>query len=241
MIDGAAIVLQARIGSTRLPGKVLARLAGRTVFAHCVERLRTSGLPVILATTEEHDDDVLVAEAERLDVPSVRGSVDDVMSRYVAAAAAFKLSAIIRATADNPAVDLGAALRTLTLLCRTGAGYVVERGMPYGCCVEAMSSDALREAAASDTSAYDREHVTPMLRKHRRFVSLDALAPTELRRPDLRLTIDTAGDLAFVRQVYSLSGAHDQVAPVPLAELIAAADRVNTRARGMQHPGAGVQ
>jgi spore coat polysaccharide biosynthesis protein SpsF len=212
------------MGSTRLPGKVLAVVAGKSILEHCVRRLRAhSGLPVILATTTLAEDDVLVAVAERLGVPCVRGSEDDVLSRYVLAAATFDVKEVIRATADNPAVDMDAPRRTLDLLERTGADYVVERGLPVGAAVEAVSAAALFLANASTNDPYDREHVTPFIRRERQFFSLDGLAPGSLRRPNLRLSVDTAEDLAFMRQLITQVAMSDG-APPSLSSIIAAAD-----------------
>jgi spore coat polysaccharide biosynthesis protein SpsF len=223
--NGVAIVLQARMGSSRLPGKSLAPIEGRTILGHCIERLRSrSGLPVIVATTTLAEDDVLAAEASRWGAPTVRGSASDVLSRFVLAANMFDLRTIIRATADNPAVDMDAPRRTLDLIERTGANYVVEHGLPYGCAVEAVSVASLREAAAEATEAYDREHVTPFLKRERRFRALDAIAPSTVRRADLRLTVDTPEDLDFLRWIYAF--ADEGAGPAPLASLIAAADHL---------------
>lgn len=222
MSNQSAIVLQARMGSMRLPGKTLAPIEGRTILAHCVERLRhRSGLRVIVATTTSSDDDVLATEARRLDAPVVRGSVDDVLSRFILAADTFDLDTMIRATADNPAVDMDAPRRTLDLLERTSADHVVEHGLPYGTAVEAISCAALREADAEATEAYDREHVTPFLKRGRRFLALAALAPATVRSADLRLTVDTPEDLEFIRRVYAFSTPGH--GPAPLNELIASA------------------
>jgi len=223
--EHSAIVLQARMGSMRLPGKTLAPIEGRTILAHCLERLRyRSGLRVIVATTTSPDDDVLASEARRLDAPVVRGSVDDVLSRFVLVADTFNLTAMIRATADNPAVDMDAPRRTLELLERTGAAHVVEHGLPYGAAVEAIDCNDLRRVAAEATDPYDREHVTPFLKRDRRFRALDALAPATVRCPELRLTVDTPEDLEFIRRVYAFSAPGD--GPAPLSELIAAAATV---------------
>jgi spore coat polysaccharide biosynthesis protein SpsF len=215
------------MGSNRLPGKSLAPIEGRTILGHCIERLRLrSGLPVIVATTTHAEDDVLAAEASRWGAPTVRGSADDVLSRYVLAANLFDLKTIVRATADNPAVDMDAPRRTLNLIERTGACHVVEHGLPHGCAVEAVSVESLREAADHATEAYDREHVTPFLKRDRRFRSLDAIAPAMVRRSDLRLTVDTPEDLDFLRWIYAF--ADERTGPPSLTSLIAAADHLAT-------------
>ncbi|MGE0813481.1 MAG: hypothetical protein AB7O28_16135 [Vicinamibacterales bacterium] len=221
----AAIVIQARMGSTRLPGKSLVPIAGRTLLARVVERMAfRSGLPVVVATTTLLEDDLLVDEADRLGVPVLRGSADDVLGRYAFAASLLGTPAIIRATADNPAVDMDSPLRTLGILLRSGADYVVDYGLPLGATVEAIAMPALVRAAALATDPYDREHVTPFIRRDGRSRAVDALAPSDLRRPDLRFTVDTAEDLDFMRRVYHEAGPSAE--PWPLAALIAAADRV---------------
>jgi spore coat polysaccharide biosynthesis protein SpsF len=228
----ALIVLQARMGSTRLPGKVLAALAGRSVLAHCVERLVAAGVgPVVVATSADGQDDVVAGESARLGVSCVRGPLTDVLARFVLAADGWKGSFVVRATADNPAVDVGAPSRVLGPLA-AGADYVVEVGLPVGAAVEGLRTEALRLAHRDAVDEYDREHVTPFIRtRPARFRVEPIAAPSGLRRPDLRLTVDTPADLAFVRQVFDAAGATRRLAP--LADLIAAADRV---ARGGRVP-----
>ena len=234
MSPRAAIVLQARMGSLRLPGKSLAPIAGRTLLARVVERLRTrADLPVVLATTTLLEDDLLCEEAERLEIAVLRGSADDVLGRYAFAASVLGVSAIVRATADNPAVDLDSPYRTLEILQRSGADYVVDYGLPLGGTVEAMAVSALVRAAALATDAYDREHVTPFIRRDARSRAVNSLAPTALRRPDLRFTVDTADDLDYMRRVYQEAGV--SASPAPLDVFIAAADRM--RARESEQPG----
>lgn len=225
----AAIVIQARMGSARLPGKSLAPIGGRSLLARVVERmLHQKELPVVLATTTLLEDDMLCEEADRLGVTVVRGSADDVLGRYAFAASLVGAPAIIRATADNPAVDLDAPLRTLDILLRSGADYVVDYGLPLGGTVEAMTTAALVRAAALATDTYDREHVTPFVRRDARSRAVDALAPTALRRPELRFTVDTAEDLDYMRRIYHEAGPAES--PWPLDAFIAAADRLRARA-----------
>ncbi|MEZ5316960.1 MAG: NTP transferase domain-containing protein [Vicinamibacterales bacterium] len=227
----AAVVLQARTGSTRLPGKVLALINGRTVLDHCLTRLAASRLPVIVATTTKREDDRVEREARRHGAEVFRGEEDDVLARFIGAARAFGARQIIRATADNPLIDAGGPRRILELLQRVGADHVVECGLPVGAAVEAVTLDALERAHVAATDPYDREHVTSYVRRAPGFLALRAVAPADVRRPGLRLTIDTSEDLDFVRGVMARF-THD---PMPLlSDVIAVADGLLVRSVARQ-------
>jgi spore coat polysaccharide biosynthesis protein SpsF (cytidylyltransferase family) len=220
----AAVILQARMASLRLPGKALARIGGRTILAHCLSRLQSgSPVPVVLATTNRADDDQLADEAARLGVETFRGPAEDVLARFALAARALRLDYVVRATADNPAVDIDATRRVLRLLTEAGVDHVCESALPYGTAVEAMTADALLRADAIAVEPSDREHVTTLIRRDRAcFHAVEPSAPVALRRPELRLTVDTAADLEYMRRLFAAAG-HPMVDP-PLATLIAAAD-----------------
>jgi spore coat polysaccharide biosynthesis protein SpsF len=222
----ALLVLQARMGSTRLPGKVLADVAGTSVLERCVRRLLASGAgPVVVATTGLPADDQIASAAAALGVLLVRGPVDDVLARYVQAASGWT-GPVVRATADNPLVDIEAPARVLQAL-RAGADYVVESGLPVGAAVEGMTVEALRQAGARATDAYDREHVTPWIRRGGTRGPVRTLdAPPDLARPDLRFTVDTLDDLAHVRRVVAAAGADPLL---PLQAFIRAAARLPRR------------
>jgi spore coat polysaccharide biosynthesis protein SpsF (cytidylyltransferase family) len=225
----ALVVVQARMGSQRLPGKSLATIGGEPLVTIVLRRLLASDVgPVLLATTCDVEDDRLADEAERLGVPAVRGSRDDVLARFVQAVTGTGAEIVIRATADNPAVDIDAPRRAIAALTAANADYCHERDLPYGTVVEAVRTSALIEAAARATAIDDREHVTPFVRRQpAKYGVVQPDAPHALRRPDLRLTVDTEADLAFMRAI-----ADDLSVPLasaPLADIIAAADRVVAR------------
>jgi spore coat polysaccharide biosynthesis protein SpsF (cytidylyltransferase family) len=225
-----AVILQARSGSRRLPGKVLAQLAGATLLEHCVTRLRASRVGrVIVATTMLRADDTIAAEAAQMGAEVFRGSCQDVLERFVAAADSAGAEFVIRATADNPAVDPESAVRLLECLRASGADHAVEEGLPYGCTVEAVKASALRDANATAVSASDREHVTTFVRRAGSgFKNVVALAPLPVRRPDLRFTVDTPAELAYMRRVLGQAGASaDRV--IPLVDLIRVADELSCR------------
>jgi spore coat polysaccharide biosynthesis protein SpsF len=224
MMRGTAILLQARMGSARLPGKSMRALGGRALVTHAIVRMQATGYPVVLATTMQPEDDCLAAEAEALGAYVFRGAELDVLDRYAEATRHFELHRVVRATADNPAVDIDAVARTLMVLDRTGADHVVEHGLPYGAAVEAVRGAALLRAAALASDPYDREHVTPLLRTSSDFLAVPLLAPGPLRRPGLRFTVDTEVDLSYMQALCASLGADSF--PAPLSAFIGAADRL---------------
>ena len=217
-----AIVLQARMGSRRLPGKSLAPLGSGTVLGQCILRLSRAGLPVIGATTDRREDDAVAAEATRLGAAVFRGDADDVLKRYLDTARAFGITTIIRATADNPCVDADGVRRLRRVADCVAVDAAIEWGLPVGAAVELVTLEALTRAAALITDPFDREHVTTFVRRYPGFRVLRALSPAPLRRPELRLTIDTADDLEFVQTLTSDLGATPEHAP--LDRIIRAAD-----------------
>ena len=227
---GTAILLQARMGSTRLPGKSMRELAGHTLVAHAIVRLQASGYPVVLTTTSKAEDDCLVEVATSLKAHVFRGSELDVLHRFAQAARHFELHRVVRATADNPATDIDAVSRTLALMDRTGSDHVVEYGLPYGAAVESIRGSALLDAAARATDPADREHVTPLIRRGPGFKALAALAPGHLRRPGLRLTVDTEDDLSFMQRLFEALGPHQF--PASLATILDVTDRMPTAMPG---------
>jgi spore coat polysaccharide biosynthesis protein SpsF len=128
----------------------------------------------------------------------------------------------VRATADNPFVDADSVRRVLDLLRRVQADHVVEHGLPVGAAVEAVTVAALRKADSLITDPYDREHVTSFVRRDSRFRALRAMAPLAVRRPGLRLTVDTSDDLEFARAIQRSLGSGDSLHAV--SAIIRAAD-----------------
>lgn len=222
---GAVILLQARMASSRLPGKALHRIGARTLLGHCLARLQAGrAAPVMLATTRRPDDDALAALAALAGVAVFRGEEDDVLGRFVGAARLVGARFVVRATADNPAVDIDAAERVLARLRASGSDHVIEQGLPCGAAVEGVTVDALERASRLAVDPADREHVTTLIRRDTaQFAPLVVDAPAGLRRPDLRLTVDTPEDLAFMRELYGqVTGGTGEP---PLAAFIDAADR----------------
>jgi spore coat polysaccharide biosynthesis protein SpsF len=127
--------------------------------------------------------------------------VDDVLARYATVAEAYpEAEFVIRATADNPFVDIDASQRVLKAL-SAGADYAVEEALPMGAAVEGMRRDALLQAQRDAATPYDREHVTPWVRRADHLVRVAPTAPAEVCAPELRLTVDTPQDLDHARRL----------------------------------------
>jgi spore coat polysaccharide biosynthesis protein SpsF len=202
-----AVIVQARTGSTRLPGKVLMSLGHRTVLEEVLDRCRhIPGADVVVcAIPEAAIDDALIAPAERVGAVVVRGSETDVLSRYAKAATAVGATTVMRVTSDCPLIDPEVCGAVLRLRAQEGADYAsnaIEVTFPHGLDCEAFTAAVLHEAAARATEPYDREHVTPWLIRapHLRRVNHGSGDPSLAR---LRWTLDFPEDLAFMRTVFA--------------------------------------
>lgn len=200
-------VVQARMGSTRLPGKSLADVCGRPLLAHVLTRVKAASCldQVVLATTTHDRDGALVPVAEALDVPVFRGSESDVLDRFHGAAVEHGAGMIVRITADCPLVDPDVIGRVVAALQDGHAEYasnVEPRSFPKGLDAEAFTFDALDRAWLEATAPYDREHVTPYLRRDpQRFRHANISADAD--HSVWRWTVDDDDDLEFVRRVYA--------------------------------------
>lgn len=190
------IVVQARMGSSRLPGKVLKPLDGRPMLARILERLRSvdAGVPVIVATTEAARDQAVANQAASWGAPVFRGSESDVLDRYHRCAEAHGLAHVVRATGDNPFVDPEEARRLIAFHLAGGFEYSenVTSGLPVGVGVEVFSAAALRRCWAEGRENHHREHVNEFILEHPGSFRTGTLAPPPDKvAPGLRLTVDT--------------------------------------------------
>ena len=199
-------IVQARMGSTRLPGKVLMELGGATMLAHVVARLRAAhGIDdVVVATTGLAEDDAVVRAAEQLCAGWHRGAADDVLGRFLGAARAFHASAIVRVTADCPLLDPGVIDQVVAALTPEVdyASNTHDRSYPRGLDVEALHRDTLERLARLATSPAAREHVTAFVMEAPQLVRV-AQVRAASDDADLRWTVDTDEDLAMVRGLHA--------------------------------------
>lgn len=200
------IVVQARMTSTRLPGKVLLPLAGQPMLTRLIERLRRvkRADAVVVATTINATDDPIAALCEQLGVPCHRGSELDVLSRYADAARLNDADVVVRITSDCPLIDPALVDRLIAAYLEGGCDYVsnmLPPTWPYGMAVEVFSATALREAHAEAAQASEREHVTPFIYWHpERYRLRNVESPTDLSAQ--RWTVDTAEDYELVRRLF---------------------------------------
>jgi len=202
-------IIQARMGSTRLPGKVLRPIAGQPLLWHIVHRLKKSHLieDVVVATTTNPLDDAIVEFGRQHGVTVVRGPENNVLARFALAAEASDADIVVRVSSDAPFIDAGFIDHLLTAMITQGGDYVLmEDGAQTAHeGVDPLSRrglDKLMMDAADDPVA--REHVTGYFKLHPGFVPI-ARAPAypELAREGGRLTIDTPDDLAFIEAVHA--------------------------------------
>jgi spore coat polysaccharide biosynthesis protein SpsF len=200
-------VVQARTGSTRLPGKVLLPLNGRPLLSRVMGRAgRATRIDeVVVATTTKTNDDVLVELAENEGWPIVRGSESDVLDRYVHAARARGADVIVRITSDCPLLDPTVVDATIAAqaegLFDYASNSLEPRTFPRGLDTEVMTRDALERAWREDTSPAQREHVTPYIYRHPELFRL-CRVPAPVDYSSHRWCVDTEADYELVRRVY---------------------------------------
>lgn len=201
------VISQARLGSTRLPRKILLEVAGQNLLSWHLGRLKKARIPdrILLATTEEPGIEQVIDAAAGLGIASFQGSTHDVLARYAGAAASVGARTIVRVTSDCPLIDPGVIDDLLTAY---GAAYLMGcryysldiTQFPRGLDAEVMDGAALRTAADMACDPADREHVTPYLRRnadrfHPRFLTPDYPTHGE------RWCVDEAADLALIERI----------------------------------------
>ncbi len=202
-------IIQARMGSTRLPGKVLKDLGGKTVLARVVSRVRRFRFvnEVVVATSKDPADDLIMKECQRLGTRAFRGGEQDVLDRYYGAAREAQAEVVVRITSDCPLIDPGVSDQTIQAFLDAWPDYasnVLERTYPRGLDTEVMTFAAIESAWRDAREPYQREHVTPFLYQHpERFRLLSVKGDHDYSQ--YRWTLDTPEDLEFLRAVYARS------------------------------------
>lgn len=199
------VIIQARMGSSRLPGKVLKPLGGVDVLTYDIARCRAiEGVnEVIVATSSLPQDDAIATWCEEHHVAYFRGSEDDVLDRYVQCTKMYKPNYVIRVTSDCPFVDYEMASEIVALMEQEHKDIVLLDGeLPRGLAVELISYDALLRIHEVGQEPRHREHVTYYAYEFKeQFETAVYKIPTNRQAPELRITLDTAEDYAMLVEV----------------------------------------
>jgi spore coat polysaccharide biosynthesis protein SpsF len=201
-------ILQARMSSTRLPGKVMAMVAGAPMIGRQIERVRRAERidRVVLATSRDPSDDPLADYVAAQGVEAYRGSLDDVLARFVGALAAFgPAEHVVRLTGDCPLADPSVIDATVALHLARGTDYAANtpahRTFPKGLDVEVVRAACLERAGREAQAPYEREHVTPYFYRHPELFT-QAFLSQDAQEGEARWTVDRPDDLDWVRAVY---------------------------------------
>jgi spore coat polysaccharide biosynthesis protein SpsF len=211
LLENSAIILQARMGSKRLPGKVVKRILNKPMIQWIIERLRKVNLVrnIIVATSTLPSERPLIQVVRSLRVPVFRGSEEDVLDRYYQCAKKFRLQHIIRATADNPFVDPVECDRLVDLYLNKQVDYACAfpefgSGFPVGVGLEIFNFASLKRSWREATEARHREHVNEYIQENGRlFKKVVLKAKRSKLAPQLTLTVDTKAQFKQAEKIYT--------------------------------------
>lgn len=207
-------VIQARVGSTRLPGKVMYPLNGKSVLEHVVKRVQATNhiTNVVVVTSTEPQDDVIHRSASRYGAHVIRGSESDVLDRFTRAAEQYEPDIIVRVTGDCPLIDTQTIDTVVNRIMETESDYItniLDRTFPRGLDVEAFTKESFERVQKEATELRHREHVTPYYRENPDQFILENVTSNNVfdeewmqNRTDLRLTLDEAADYEVLRRIY---------------------------------------
>jgi len=202
-------VIQARMGSTRLPGKVLRPIVGKPLLDHVLGRLAALDFPArtVVATSDLPQDDAIAKHAAAHGVDVFRGSEQDALDRYYRCAVEYGFAHVVRLTADNPFTDIEELRRLIELHLAEGNDYTHSFGMlPLGAGSEIFTFEALQRSARDGHDPRHREHVNEYILDHLDAFKVGVLQVEATKsRPDVRLTVDTEEDY---RRACAIAG-HD--------------------------------
>ncbi len=200
--------IEARMGSTRLPGKTMKEIVGKSMLELLIERLkRTKRIEeIVIATTTEPEDRVIAELAERIGVKCFRGSSEDVLGRVLKATKTYQGDIIVEMTGDCPLLDPVLVDRIINIYLENTYDYVsntIKRTYPRGLDTQVFSVNVLDEVSKLTNDPADRENVSLYIYEHpERYRLYNVEAPPEYRHPGYRWTVDTKEDFQFIEEVY---------------------------------------
>lgn len=204
MVNNPYIFIQARMNSERLPGKVLKTIGGKPMIGVLFDRLKDAGVPVLLATSVNTENDLLVEYAKQNNIEVFRGNEDNVLERFYQAAKSLKTDIIIRLTGDNPLIEGDLVKKTLNYYiskknkrCYLSTGR--SKTFPLGISIEIFSFELLDEAYKNALLQHEQEHVTPYIIKNKAN-DIEIIDFTgEMKKYHYRLTVDTIEDFELMK------------------------------------------
>jgi spore coat polysaccharide biosynthesis protein SpsF len=192
------VVIQARMGSKRLPGKVLLPINGTPLLGHVIGRLKELNIStqIVVATSDHNRDDAIEIYANQQGLPVYRGSEDDVLDRYYQCAKEFHFKHIVRITADNPFVDIEELDNLIKFHLSENFDYTQSfETLPVGVGAEIFSFEALEKSNLFGTTQMHREHVNEFILQNKNLFAIGVLTVSYAKNyPSIRLTVDTPAD-----------------------------------------------
>ena len=207
-----AAIIEARMGSTRLPGKVMLEIAGKPTLYHLVRRLKAvSSLDeIVIATTKEIADDAIFDFSKNQGIKCFRGSEEDVLGRVIDAAESVRADVIVEVTGDCTLIDPDLVEQTIRVFLRNKVDYAANSfisSYPDGMDTQVFLLDALRRSGGLTNDPLDREHVTRHIVNHPDLFShLYLIAPPSLHWPGLGLTLDEPRDFELISKIINYFG-----------------------------------
>ena len=201
------IIIQARMNSSRLPGKVLKDIIGKPMLQRQIERLIVgSNIPVVVATSNQISDNPIYSLCSEIGIKCFRGSLNNVVLRFLECAKTMKFKYIIRVGGDDPLIDPDCCNELLRLHKKAGGDFLYashEDGWPYGCAAELISKNSLEKIIDNTSDKIYLEHTIPYLLDNPHFFkTIRVKGPLNLNGKDLRLSVDYPEDLELIREVF---------------------------------------
>jgi spore coat polysaccharide biosynthesis protein SpsF len=236
-------IIQARMRSSRLPGKTLMEIAGRPMLEWVIRRVKRSIQIdlVMVATTTDPSDDPIEVLCKKLETPVFRGSMNDVLDRYYQAAMQLQADIIVRITSDCPLIDPGLIDETIEVLIEKKADFAcnrlpppMKRTYPIGLDVEVVRFDALERAWQEANKNNEREHVMPYIYEEPgrfKVVKIDHAVDYG----SMRWTVDTREDLEFVRQIFAHTKGRDDFSWLDVLDIVKSQPELSNINSGVTH------
>lgn len=228
MKTNRTVIVQCRLSSTRLPGKALKDICGKSVLSYVLQAMHKVKADHYFVATDQDSYKQLLPVCKENDFECFAGSLEDVLGRFVALLDTINTKTVIRATADNPFLFYEAAEESALLFEEKNKGketcdYLTFSGLPHGSGIEVFSADSLKKAASETKDPYDHEHVGPAFYNHKDRYKCEFIpAPRRYNYPELRTTIDTYSDYLRAVSIIQYLKAHDCQGPFTTEEILEA-------------------